>query len=174
MTRGSPKEWRAAIHAALLAGAATVALPAAARPTSAAAFAPPSESPLLLSRKVVREISGGTAIVATRRYRVTFHENGDGWVIRGDLVASEIDAPPALAAIAAIERNRPDEGLFPIYLDSSGLIVPAPAPPDMGREAVAAAVDLARQGGGDASATASGFIGKVAAAARSPGGGLTR
>lgn len=171
MSRAESAEWRATVHAALLIGAATLAMPVGASPANTPAFAPPSESPLLLSRKLVRELSGGAAIVATRRYRVTFHPVADGWEIEGALVASEIEVPPALAAIAALERDRPDDGLFPIRLDRSGRIVAAPAAPGLGRGAVAGAVDAARHLAGGIQA---GFFDQVGAAAASPGGGLTR
>lgn len=164
---------RGAVHAALLAGVVALAAPAGATPAGPG-FDPPRESPLLLSRKVVRELSGGAAIVATRRYRVTFHEIADGWVVRGELVTSEIDVPPALAAIAAVERGRSDDGLFPMHLDRTGLIVPGPVPAAMGREAIAGAVGLARRLGGSDSAVSPGFIDQVDAAASSPGAGLTR
>lgn len=173
MTRGGLGALRAAVHAALLAAATGLAVPVGATPASPA-FDPPGESPLLLSRKVVRELSGGAAIVATRRYRVTFHEVADGWLVKGELVTSEIDAPPALAAIAAIERDRSDDGLFPIRLDRTGRIVPAPVPAGMGREAVAGAVGAARQFGGGATAASPGFIDQVGTAASSPGTGNTR
>ncbi|MDP3673878.1 MAG: hypothetical protein Q8R44_02105 [Novosphingobium sp.] len=175
MKRSGRDEWRAAVHAALLAGAATLAPPVVAKSTPTPAFAPPGESPLLLSRKVVRELSGGAAIVATRRYRITFHPVADGWQVEGVLVGSEIDVPPALAAIAVLERDRPDDGLFPIHLDRSGRIVAAPAAPSLGREAVAGALGAAERfaGGGNA-ATTPGLLSQIGAAAASPGGGLTR
>lgn len=87
-------------------------------------FAPPEGVPMVLSRTVRRELSDGKAIVATRRYRVTFHRTADGWTIEGALVGSEIEAPQRLAMLADIERQRPDPGLFPIRLDAAGLIVP--------------------------------------------------
>ena len=175
MSRAASAEWRAAVHAALLAGAATLAIPVGATPAPTPAFVPPSESSLLLSRMVVRELSGGAAIVATRRYRITFHPVADGWQVEGALVASEIDAPPALAAIAALERDRPDDGLFPIHLDRSGRIVAAPVAPGLGREAVAGALGAARRLVRDSQAAVSpGFIDQLGAAAASPGGGLTR
>lgn len=175
MNSAGSAEWRAAIHAALLGGAMTLAPPAGAAPASMQAFAPPTASPLLLSRKVVRELSGGAAIVTTRQYKVVFRRVADGWELDGTLIASEVDAPPALAALAALERARPDDGLFPIRLDRSGRIVPAPVPPGMGREAVANAVGVARQLGGSVTEAASpGLIDQVAAAAQSPGAGLTR
>ena len=175
MIRAEPAAWRAAVHATLLAGAATLAMPATAAPANTPAFAPPSESPLVLSRKLVRELSGGAAIVATRRYRVMFRPVADGWEIEGALVASEIDVPPALAALAAIERDRPDDGLFPIHLDHSGRIVAAPTAPGLGREAVTRALAAARHlAGGIPAAASAGFLDQLGAAAASRGGGLTR
>lgn len=125
MTAPRAAEWRAAAHAALLAGAAVLTLPAGAA-TGEPAFAPPADKPLILSRTVVRELQDGAAIVATRRYRIAFRAVDEGWQIDGSLIASDIAVPPSLARIAAFERGRPDEALFPIFLDRTGRIVAAP------------------------------------------------
>lgn len=163
--------WRAAGHAALLVGAGLLAQPLVAGPAvEAAAFAPPDGRPLILARKVVRELPGGAAIVATRRYRVTFRPVADGWEVDGALVSSEIDVPPSLAALAAIERARPDDGMFPIMLDHTGRIVAEPTT-GFGREVVAGAISEASQVSGRAQAT--GFIAQIGAAAATSGGGLT-
>ena len=116
----------AALHAALLFGTMTAAVPAPAQPPASVrpVFAPPEGEPLLLTRTLRRELVDGKAIVATRRYRVNFTRSVTGWTIDGALVASEIEAPPALAALAAIERQRPDDALFPIRLDAAGVIQP--------------------------------------------------
>jgi len=116
----------AALHAALLLGALSAAAPAPAQPPASIspAFAPPEGEPLLLTRTLRRELVDGKVIVATRRYRVHFTRSDTGWTIDGALVASEIEAPPALAALAAIERQRPDDTLFPIRLDAVGVIQP--------------------------------------------------
>ena len=116
-----------ALHAALLLGTVSLALPALAGTPPVApthVFAPPEGEPMLLTRTLRRELFDGKAIVATRRYRVHFTRTPDGWTIEGSLVASEIDAPPALAGLAAIERQRPDDALFPIRLDAAGVIQP--------------------------------------------------
>ena len=166
-----PVAWRAAAHAALLAGAGLLAHPAAAGPAQeAAAFAPPSGRPLILARTVVRELPGGAAIVANRRYRVSFHPLSNGWKVDGVLVSSEIEAPPALAAFAAIERTRPDNGMFPILLDRTGRIVAEPTA-GLGREVVAGAVGAASHVIGPAPASA--FIAQIGTAAATPEGGLT-
>jgi hypothetical protein len=173
VTRAALAGWRAATHAALLAGAATLALPAAAA-SSDPGFAPPRDQPLVLSRTVVRELRDGAAIVATRRYRVTFHPRGDGWLVDGTLIASEIDVPPALSAIAAFERGRPDDGLFPMTLDHTGRIVSQS--PSLGNEraALSSALGAARKLTGTSQAAApGGFLAQIGAAAASPSGGQT-
>ena len=137
--------WRAAAEAGLLiAGAGLIV--AADAPAASPAFRPPCNTPMLLSRTVTRELAGGYAIVATRRYRIAFHRIEGGWRIDGALVASEIDAPPALAPLVAIERDRPDDGLFPILLDESGRIVPSerPAATATVEQAIAAAAGVAK------------------------------
>ena len=172
MTRATPAAWRAAIHAALLAGAGVAAAPTVAAASPEPVFAPSSDIPLILSRTVVRELRGGAAIVATRRYRVTFHPIAEGWEVNGALIASEIDVPPALAALAALERDRPADGQFPLHLDRAGRIVPEPTG-GLAREAVAGALGAARHltGTGEAGAPG-GFLAQLGAAAAS-GGGLT-
>lgn len=116
----------AALHAALLLGGLIAAVPAPAQPPASVrpVFAPPEGEPLLLTRMLRRELVDGKVIVATRRYRINFIRSDTGWKINGALVASEIEAPPALAALAAIERQRPDDTLFPIRLDAAGVIQP--------------------------------------------------
>lgn len=178
MTRAGLAEWRATAHAVLLAGAVTLAAPASAQPPQAA-FAPPADSPLILSRTVARELRDGAQIVATRHYRVTFHPIAEGWQVDGTLIASEIDVPPALAVLAAIERERPDEGMFPILLDRTGRIVSEPSASGLGREAVAGALGAAKQLAAKhlpetgAAAAPAGFLAQIGAAAASPGGGQT-
>lgn len=117
---------RAVLHAAVLLGTMSAAVPSPAQPpaTIRHAFAPPEGEPLLLTRTLRRELIDGKTIVATRQYRVNFTRSITGWTIEGTLVASEIEAPPALAALAAIERQRPDDTLFPILLDATGVIQP--------------------------------------------------
>ena len=171
MTRAGQSEWRAAAHAALLAGAAALAAPAVAT-TPEAGFAPPRDQPLILSRTVIRELRDGAAIVATRRYQITFHPVGDGWRVDGTLIASEIDVPPSLAPIAAIERTRSDEGVLPIHLDHAGRIVVEPQPSSMADpKAFAGALRAASHllpG-----AASDGFLTQLGTAAAKPGAGLS-
>jgi len=160
-------------HAALLASVPGIAL-AAAPMAAPAAFAPPCGQPLLLSRTIVRELADGKAIVATRRYRVTFTRLDAGWRLDGELVASEIDVPPPLAALAAIEKARPDEGLFPIMLDSAGLIVSSASGGPQERAAVEKAAALAaRKRSGGSSPIAPEILAAIAKAAADGSAGRT-
>lgn len=130
----------------LLAGAAAL-LPAiagqvAAQPSELAArpFAPP-ESPLVLTRTVWRTLADGKEIVVRRRYAVRFSRQEDGFTLEGRLLDASVEAPPMLAALADIERQRSDAGLFPMRLDGAGRIrpgTPAESAPAVRRESAVA------------------------------------
>jgi hypothetical protein len=77
---------------------------------------------LTLTRTVYRSLSDGKEIVVTRRYAIRFSPVADGFRLDGEFIGAEVDAPPALAGLAEIERRRVDTGLFPARLDSHGLI----------------------------------------------------
>ena len=86
------------------------------------AFSPP-QAPLLLIRTLYRPLPGGQAIVTRRSYSVRIVPDGAGYRVEGQLLQATVEAPPKLAAMAEIERRRPDSGLFPILLDSQGQIL---------------------------------------------------
>lgn len=145
-------------RAALLAGATVLLSPvvAATQPPvstamprdAAAPFAPP-EGPLLLTRTVRRPLPGGQEIRARRSYEVRFVREAGGFRLDGTLVDVSLEAPPLLESLAALERRRPDEGMFPMRLDAAGRLLPAAERPqsDAVRGAVArtsAAVDRTR------------------------------
>ncbi len=111
---------------ALLAGPA-MALPAStavARTTPG--FVPPGQ-PMVLTRTLERALADGKRIVTRRSWELSFRRTADGYVVDGALLDSQVEAPPALAALAQIERTRSDGTLFPLLLDASGMIQP-PAP----------------------------------------------
>ena len=111
----------------LLAGAAallpSVAVPVAAQSPAAPSqpFAPP-ESPQVLTRTVWRTLADGKQIMIRRRYAVQFSRQGEGFLLEGKLLDAAVEAPPLLAGLAELERNRGDEGLFPLQLDAEGRI----------------------------------------------------
>lgn len=92
-------------------------------------FSPPS-SPMVLSRTVTRELSGGQQLVVQRRYRVQFLPDGDGFTLTGAPIGVSVEVPPILARLGDMERQRSDLGPFPILLDGQGLIEPTAADQD--------------------------------------------
>ena len=118
--------------ALLLAGAALLptlgaqsAFVAAAQ-TSQLRFLPPS-SPMVLSRTVIRELSGGQQVLVQRRFRVQFVPDGDGFMLTGVPIDVNVEVPPVLARLGELERQRGDMGPFPIMVDAQGLIHPTAA-----------------------------------------------
>lgn len=75
-----------------------------------------------LNRRLVRGLSDGEQIVVEREWLVDFASRGSGFAISGRQVSVRVDAPPKIAAIAAVERERSTDTMFPILLDANGLI----------------------------------------------------
>ena len=94
-----------------------------AQPRSAA-FAP-HDGPMHLTRELRRPLVDGLEIVSRRTYEVRIVRDIAGFIVDGKLVDVQVEVPEKLAAIAEIERNRADVGLFPLRLDSGGLLLPA-------------------------------------------------
>lgn len=92
-----------------------------------AAFAPP-QGAMVLTRTLVRPLAGGAEVVTRRSYRIRFERDGAGYRVEGELAGVEVEAPESLAALAALERARGDEGLFPLLLDGEGRIAEAGKP----------------------------------------------
>lgn len=119
---------------ALLAGISAL-LPimagASAQPVAAtapqSAFTPPDGGMVLL-RELRRALPDGKEIRSRRTYEIRITRQGSGFRVDGRLIRSEIDAPPSLRALAQIERNRPDNALFPMMLDGNGMLVPHSRP----------------------------------------------
>lgn len=106
-----------------------------------ARFAPPS-TPLVLTRTLYRDLSDGKQVVVTRRYAIRISPDGDGFRVDGTLIDATVDAPPFLARLAELERQRPDTGVFPALLDGAGMIRSgnaAPLDPQTRRRAMASA-----------------------------------
>lgn len=112
----------------LRAAAAGMLLPAMARRAQAGAgrISPPTGA-MVFSRILRRELAGGHAVVARRDFEIRFHRLADGYRVEGDQIASSVEAPPNLEAYARLERERREEGMFPLMLDAAGLIRSGPA-----------------------------------------------
>jgi hypothetical protein len=78
----------------------------------ARSIAPPSV-PMLLTRRLMRELTGGYSI-----FRIRFGAVNGGFRVDGSQVASSVKAPPNLAEFARLEQQRVETGLFPLELDA--------------------------------------------------------
>ncbi|WP_128891417.1 hypothetical protein [Erythrobacter sp. HKB08] len=115
-----------------------------ATPLAALAGAPhfvPPTGPARLKRTLTRGLSGDAAIVVQRSWDVRFERSSSGYSLSGKQVSVAVDAPPALAALADIERKRIADGFLPMEITPGGMIASRSAVPS--KEAVAQAVEVA-------------------------------
>ena len=92
-------------------------------PDAAAPFVPPREA-MVLTRELRKVMGDGKAFTARRSYAIRFVPEGEGWLVEGSLLSSEVEAPSGVPPqLAELERTRPDTGLFPLRLDRAGMIV---------------------------------------------------
>lgn len=96
------------------------------------------EGPHLFSRRREHSLIDDVWLIISRSWQVTFLREESGISITGELVSVDIDAPPSLAPITAIERSRSTAEMWPILLNESGLIFAAGD--DVSKEDMAAAV----------------------------------
>jgi len=85
------------------------------------AFAPPSE-PMIYTRRLERSLAGGARFRVSRSFAVHFQQREGGYWVEGEQVGVEVEAPEALAEFADLERQRVERTLFPLTLDTDGLI----------------------------------------------------
>jgi len=95
------------------------AVPAAA--LSARRFAPPAQ-PMLYSRRLERELADRARLTVSRSFAVHFVPETTGFRVDGEQVGFEVEAPVSLDALARLERERVETGLFPLELDAEGAI----------------------------------------------------
>jgi len=77
---------------------------------------------MILTRTLRRELPGGAEIKTQRSYEIRFVAERDGYRIDGRLIDVEVETPPVLRALAAIEKSRPDTGMFLIRTDRQGIL----------------------------------------------------
>lgn len=97
-------------------------------------FSPPLTD-LVLTRTLWRSLHDGAEIMVRRRYDVQFVADGRDYRLDGKLIDAAVAAPPALAAFAAMEKDRPDTSLFPVRIDATGRILADGTPPPPGAHA---------------------------------------
>lgn len=83
----------------------------------------PSPGTYDYSRRLEREMTGGARFVVMRRFTVGLSRAQGGFELAGNQSAVAVEAPPALARFAELERARIESGLFPLRLDARGQIV---------------------------------------------------
>jgi hypothetical protein len=125
------------LRAALLALAAITGTGISARadqpgPEAGAGMFSPPAGPMILMRELRRSLSDGNEVVTRRRYEIRFVTEAGGFRVDGRLVSAEAEVPPKLQMLAALERARGDEGLFPIHLTARGMIVEQQAEASVG------------------------------------------
>lgn len=130
------------------------------------AFKPPSCA-MVLTRTVRRPLPGGAEIVTRRQYEVRFVPDNGGYRIDGQLLGAEVDAPPSLHDLAELERARPDAEMFPMRLDSRGMLLPRESarPSEQSAQAVKLALQRLSHAGlsPDETAKAAAFVRQIAA-----------
>jgi hypothetical protein len=90
----------------------------------------PPSGEMTFTRRLERALPGGSKLVVARSFAVRFAATPAGWSLSGEQVGVTVDAPARIAALAALERQRIETGLFPLALDRAGMIVGGPdAPP---------------------------------------------
>ncbi len=86
-------------------------------------------APMVLTRMLRRPLRDGQEVVALRSYLLQFRPEGGRIRVDGLLLAVSVEAPPALGPLVEMERRRGDEGMFPMWLDAGGMLLPRSAPP---------------------------------------------
>jgi hypothetical protein len=106
-----------------------LAAPARAHPASGGeGFSPPDE-PMLYTRRLERMLPGSARFTVERQFEVTFEHWAQGFRVGGRQLGVVVDAPEALAAFARLEREREEQGLFPLQLHADGTIAGAAGTP---------------------------------------------
>jgi hypothetical protein len=141
MSGADRRAWLRGMAMALLFPALAALAPTAR--AEAARFAPPGV-PMRYVRRLERSLADGEKLVVTRSFAVRFEPAGEGYRILGQQLGVETEAPEKLAAFMRIERERREDGLFPLLLDAHGRITGSEAAPLPARldEAVREAVAM--------------------------------
>lgn len=88
-------------------------------------IAPPA-GPMMFVRRLERQLPDGSKLIVARSFVLSFTAAPIGWRVTGYQAGVTVDAPARVAALAALERQRVETGLFPFALDRAGLIVGGP------------------------------------------------
>ncbi|MEP2735301.1 MAG: hypothetical protein ABJP34_03300 [Erythrobacter sp.] len=101
------------------------------------------DEPMVLTRKLVRDLKDGEAITVTRQWTVNFQRKARSIEIAGRQISAQVKAPAKLRQLAKIEEERDASDLFPIILSKAGTIMMGGRKHD--EAALAKAVHTARE-----------------------------
>lgn len=110
--------------AALLSASAAIACPA-----PSIGFAPPLGRPLLLERRIERQLGSG-GFRQQIRYRLQFLPAGRGFSLTIEQIALESDGPPELLRLLALQEESAAGEVLEVMLDASGAILGISESPD--------------------------------------------
>ena len=86
-------------------------------------IAPPTRS-MIYRRSVLRDLPGGARLTVTRDFQVHFSPLATGgYQLDGQQTRAQVQAPAGLTALARLEEQRVEGGIFPLTLDRLGRIV---------------------------------------------------
>ena len=100
------------------------------------------EGPQLLTRRIERSLVDGEWIKVSRSWEVAFSRREQAIALTGQQVHCNVDAPPSLARLTAIEESRSTAEMWPILMNASGLIYAAGD--GVAARDVAAAIEVAQ------------------------------
>ena len=104
-----------------------------------------------LSRRLDRSLHGGATLSVSRSWRVEFSRRMVGRApeiaISGVQIDAEVNAPEALEPLAALERSRSTDAMWPITLSDAGRIVTAGSGLQLGADSghITAAIAAAQE-----------------------------
>lgn len=96
--------------------------PEAARPADPQELSAP-QAPLHLSRILIRYLSDGEKVVITRRWTIRFTPLAKTTIVTGTPISVQVEVPPYLKDLGALEQRRDSSGPFPITLDGTGHVI---------------------------------------------------
>jgi hypothetical protein len=74
------------------------------------------------TRRLERGLPDGARLVVSRSFAVRFVREAEGFRVDGEQIDVAVEAPEVLQALARLERERLETGVFPLLLDAAGAI----------------------------------------------------
>lgn len=101
---------------------ATPGIAAAPCPAPVIAFAPPLDRPMVLHRRIERELADGL-FVHESSYRLTFAQAGRGYRMQWQQIDERSEGPPALLRLLDLQERSVSGDAFEVTLDAQGAVL---------------------------------------------------